>query len=134
MLARVYRLDSFATVRRESSAVYNCTDMLKILHGFIDLIDSSASMDSPKSPPVYKCTNKQTELLLSLTVSVGAWFSRGPDAPPDTFDDFAVRKQSRRCDSHWTGRAKTRVTACSSGQSQGWYSGPDFPGSPKRES
>ena len=63
MLARVYRLDSFATVRRESSAVCNCTDMLKILHGFIDLIDSSASMDCPKSSPVYKCTNKQKELL-----------------------------------------------------------------------
>jgi hypothetical protein len=63
MLARVYRLDSFATVRRESSSVYNCTDMLKILHGFIDLIDSSASMDSPKSSPVYKCSNKQKELL-----------------------------------------------------------------------
>ena len=63
ILARVYRLDSFATVRRESSAVCNCMDMLKILHGFIDLIDSSASMDSPKSSPVYKCTNKQTELL-----------------------------------------------------------------------
>ena len=63
MLARVYRLDSFATVRRESSAVYNCTDMLKILHGFIDLIDSSASMDSPKSSPVYKHTNIQKELL-----------------------------------------------------------------------
>ena len=63
MLARVYRLDSFATVRTESSAVYNCMDMLKILHGFIDLIDSSASMDSPKSSPVYKCSNKQKELL-----------------------------------------------------------------------
>ena len=63
MLARVYRLDSFATVRRESSAVCNCMDMLKILHGFIDLIDSSASMDSPKSSPIYKCSNKQTELL-----------------------------------------------------------------------
>ena len=47
----------------ESSSVYNCTDMLKILHGFIDLIDSSASMDSPKSSPVYKCSNKQKELL-----------------------------------------------------------------------
>ena len=63
MLARLYRLDSFATVRTESSSVYNCMDMLKILHGFIDLIDSSASMDSPKSSPVYKCTNKQKELL-----------------------------------------------------------------------
>ena len=39
--------------------------MLKILHGFIDLIDSSASMDSPKSSPVYKCTNKQKELQYS---------------------------------------------------------------------
>ena len=63
MLARLYRLDSFATVRRESFAVCKCMDMLKILHGFIDLIDSSASMDSPKSSPVYKCSNKQTELL-----------------------------------------------------------------------
>ena len=67
MLARLYRLDSFATVRRASSAVCNCMDMIKILHGFIDLIDSSASMDSPKSSPVYKCTNKQTELLYSYT-------------------------------------------------------------------
>ena len=40
--------------------------MLKILHGFIDLIDSSASMDSPKSSPVYKCTNKQKELLYTV--------------------------------------------------------------------
>ena len=63
MLARVYRLDSFATVRRESSSVCKFMDMLKILHGFIDLIDSSASMDSPKSSPVYKCSNKQKELL-----------------------------------------------------------------------
>ena len=63
MLARLYRLDSFATVRRESSAVCNCMDMLNILHGFIDLIDSSASMDSPKSSQVYKCSNKQKELL-----------------------------------------------------------------------
>ena len=43
--------------------IYNFMDMLKILHGFIDLIESSASMDSTKSSTVYKCTNKQKELL-----------------------------------------------------------------------
>ena len=59
MLARLYRLDSFATVRRVSSSVCKCMDMLKILHGFIDLIDSSASMDSTKSSPVYNFINKQ---------------------------------------------------------------------------
>jgi len=48
-----------SVTRNESSSVYNFTDMLKILHGFIDLIDSSASMDSTKSSPVYNFINKQ---------------------------------------------------------------------------
>ena len=50
---------------------------------------------------------------------------------PDTFDDFAVRKQGRECDSRWTERAKTRLSACMYGESQGWYSGPDFHGPPE---
>ena len=51
---------------------------------------------------------------------------------PDTFDDFAVRKQGRECDSRWTERAKTRVLACLYGESQGWYSEPDFHAPPRK--